>query len=104
MAHTVGTRLGRDDLTALLGAGGVGQVWQAADTQLHRDVALKMLPDAFAADPDRLARFQREARDPRFVVEDPPTGSRRKGSRRKSVRAGGDGDGCPRSRLVGGSQ
>ena len=39
----------------------MGQVWQAHDTQLNRDVALKMLPDAFAADPDRLARFKREA-------------------------------------------
>ena len=38
----------------------MGQVWQAIDTQLNRDVALKILPDAFAADPDRLARFKRE--------------------------------------------
>ncbi len=39
----------------------MGQVWQATDTQLNRQVALKILPDAFAADPDRLARFKREA-------------------------------------------
>ena len=39
----------------------MGQVWQATDTQLNRQVALKILPDAFAADPDRLARFTREA-------------------------------------------
>ena len=39
----------------------MGQVWQATDTQLNRQVALKILPDAFADDPDRLARFQREA-------------------------------------------
>ena len=39
----------------------MGQVWQATDTQLNRQVALKILPDAFAADPDRLSRFQREA-------------------------------------------
>ena len=61
MALTVGSRLGHYDVTALIGEGGMGQVWQATDTQLNRDVALKILPDAFAADPDRLARFQREA-------------------------------------------
>ena len=61
MALTVGTRLGHYDVTALIGEGGMGQVWQATDTKLHRDVALKILPDAFAADPDRLARFTREA-------------------------------------------
>ena len=61
MALTAGTRLGHYDVTSLLGEGGMGQVWQATDTQLNRQVALKILPDAFAADPDRLARFTREA-------------------------------------------
>ena len=61
MALRVGTRLGHYDVTALIGEGGMGQVWQATDTQLNRQVALKILPDAFAADPDRLARFKREA-------------------------------------------
>ena len=61
MALTPGTRLGHYDVTALLGEGGMGQVWQGTDTQLNRQVALKILPDAFAADPDRLARFTREA-------------------------------------------
>ena len=61
MALTVGSRLGHDDVTALIGEGGMGQVYRATDTQLGRDVALKILPDAFAADPDRLAGFQREA-------------------------------------------
>ena len=61
MSLEVGSRLAHYDVTALIGEGGMGQVWQATDTQLHRDVALKILPDAFAADPDRLARFQREA-------------------------------------------
>ena len=61
MALSPGTRLGHYDVTALLGEGGMGQVWQATDTQLNRQVALKILPDAFAADPDRLARFTREA-------------------------------------------
>ena len=62
MALTVGSRLGHYDVTALIGEGGMGQVYRATDTQLGRDVALKILPDAFAADPDRLARFQREAK------------------------------------------
>ena len=61
MALTVGSRLGHYDVTALIGEGGMGQVYRATDTQLGRNVALKILPDAFAADPDRLARFQREA-------------------------------------------
>ncbi len=53
---------GHYDVTALIGEGGMGQVYRATDTQLGRDVALKILPDAFAADPDRLARLDREAR------------------------------------------
>ena len=61
MPLSAGTRLGHYDVTSLLGEGGMGQVWQATDTQLNRQVALKILPDAFASDPDRLARFQREA-------------------------------------------
>ena len=61
MALSPGTRLGHYDVTALIGEGGMGQVWQATDTKLNRQVALKILPDAFADDPDRLARFRREA-------------------------------------------
>ncbi len=61
MALSPGTHLGHYDVTALLGEGGMGQVWQATDTQLNRQGALKILPDAFAEDPDRLARCQREA-------------------------------------------
>jgi serine/threonine protein kinase len=56
-----GTRLGHYDVSALIGEGGMGQVWQATDTKLNRQVALKIFPDAFAADPERLARFTREA-------------------------------------------
>ena len=61
MPLSPGTRLGHYDVTALIGEGGMGQVWRATDTQLGREVALKILPDAFAADPERLARFTREA-------------------------------------------
>ena len=61
MALTVGSRLGHYDVTALIGEGGMGQVYQATDTKLNRQVALKILPEAFATDLDRLARFQREA-------------------------------------------
>ena len=61
MALNVGSRLGHYDVTALIGEGGMGQVYQATDTKLNRQVALKILPEAFAEDPDRLARFQREA-------------------------------------------
>jgi len=56
-----GTRLGAYEIHAAIGAGGMGEVYRAHDTRLHRDVALKVLPDAFARDPDRLARFEREA-------------------------------------------
>jgi Tol biopolymer transport system component len=57
----VGTRLGPYEILAPIGAGGMGEVYRASDTTLKREVALKVLPDAFAHDPDRMARFQREA-------------------------------------------
>ena len=60
MALSPGTSLGHYDVTSLLGEGGMGQVWQATDTQLNRQVALKVLPNAFAAGPDRLTRLERE--------------------------------------------
>ncbi|MDO8630185.1 MAG: protein kinase, partial [Phycisphaerales bacterium] len=56
-----GTRLGVYEVVAQIGAGGMGEVYRARDTRLKRDVALKILPELFATDPDRLARFQREA-------------------------------------------
>ena len=62
MALDVGSRIAHYDVTALIGEGGMGQVYQATDTHLDREVALKILPDAFADDPDRLARFEREAK------------------------------------------
>ena len=59
MPFQVGSRLGHYDVTALIGEGGMGQVYQATDTKLNRQVALKILPAAFATDPDRLARRPR---------------------------------------------
>jgi eukaryotic-like serine/threonine-protein kinase len=56
-----GSRLGPYEVTAFIGEGGMGKVWRAHHTALKRDDALKVLPDAFASDPDRLARFRREA-------------------------------------------
>jgi serine/threonine protein kinase len=61
MALTPGSRIGAYEVTTQLGEGGMGVVFRARDTKLLRDVALKMLPDHFADDPDRLSRFQREA-------------------------------------------
>ena len=61
MPLNVGDRLGPYEITGELGVGGMGIVLRARDTQLNREVALKILPDAFADDPDRLARFKREA-------------------------------------------
>ncbi len=61
MALIPGTRLGPYDIVALLGVGGMGEVYRATDTNLKRQVAIKVLPTAVAADSDRLARFQREA-------------------------------------------
>jgi len=61
MALTSGTRLGPYEIVSAIGAGGMGEVYRARDTKLNRDVALKVLPETLAGDPDRLARFQREA-------------------------------------------
>ena len=58
---STGARLGPYEITATLGSGGMGEVYRARDTHLNRDVALKVLPERFALDPDRLARFKREA-------------------------------------------
>src|SRR2546426_12431659 len=58
----VGQRLGPYEIGSLIGSGGMGDVYRARDTTLDRDVAIKILPDAFTADPDRRARFEREAR------------------------------------------
>jgi len=61
MALPPGSRIGGYEIVSLLGAGGMGEVYRARDTKLNRDVALKILPEAFTADGDRIARFRREA-------------------------------------------
>jgi serine/threonine-protein kinase len=62
MTLTAGSRLGSYEIIAAIGAGGMGEVYRARDSKLGRDVALKVLPDLFASDPDRLTRFEREAK------------------------------------------
>ncbi len=62
MSLTGGTRLGSYEILGAIGAGGMGEVYRARDTRLGREVAIKVLPAAFTSDPDRLARFEREAR------------------------------------------
>ena len=58
---TIGTQLGTLEILALLGRGGMGEVYRARDLKLKREVAIKILPDEFSRDPDRVSRFQREA-------------------------------------------
>ena len=62
MSLSEGRTIGQYVVNALIGQGGMGEVYQARDTKLDRDVALKVLPEAFTSDPDRLARFEREAK------------------------------------------
>jgi serine/threonine protein kinase len=61
MPLSAGDKLGHYEVRSLLGQGGMGEVYRAPDTKLKREVALKVLPEAFARDPERMARFQREA-------------------------------------------
>src|SRR5262245_43377953 len=62
MALASGTRLGPYEIQSAIGAGGMGEVYRATDTNLRRDVAIKVLPEAFAQDAERIARFEREAK------------------------------------------
>jgi serine/threonine protein kinase len=62
MPLSAGTRLGPYDILAPIGAGGMGEVYRAKDTKLDREVAIKVLPATLAQDPERLARFEREAK------------------------------------------
>jgi serine/threonine protein kinase len=64
MSIAAGTKLGSYEVNAPIGSGGMGEVYQALDTKLGRDVAIKVLPEALAHDPERLSRFQREAKMP----------------------------------------
>src|SRR5215831_16761239 len=61
LSVTIGTKLGSYEITAPIGKGGMGEVYRARDTKLKRDVALKVLPEAFAGEPGRMLRFQHEA-------------------------------------------
>src|SRR5262252_7977805 len=61
MALTIGTQLGSHEIVALLGKGGMGEVYRARDLKLKREVAIKILPEEFSRDADRVKRFQREA-------------------------------------------
>src|SRR2546421_3096269 len=61
MPVTIGTQLGSHEIVGLLGKGGMGEVYRARDTRLKRNVAIKILPDEFALDGERVSRFQREA-------------------------------------------
>ena len=62
MSLSAGTRVGPYEVIGALGAGGMGEVYRARDARLDRDVAIKILPELFASDPERLARFEREAK------------------------------------------
>ena len=61
MPITIGTHLGSQEITALHGEGGMGEVYRARDTKLKREVGIKILPEEFSRDADRVGRFQREA-------------------------------------------
>ena len=69
MSLSPGTTLGPYAVTAKIGEGGMGKVYRARETRLDRNVAVKVLPQAFTDDPDRLARFEREAK---VLVYSPP--------------------------------
>ena len=62
MPFTAGDKIGPYEILALIGKGGMGEVYRARDTKLDREVAIKVLPDDLAGDPERLARFDREAK------------------------------------------
>ncbi len=85
-----GTRLGPYEIVAPLGAGGMGEVYRARDTRLGRDVAIKVLPAEFAADPERLRRFEQEARAVAALYHPNILAIHDVGSTSLSFRAGGE--------------
>ena len=88
----IGTTLAHYKVTAALGAGGMGEVWRAVDEKLGREVALKVLPEEFAQDPERMARFEREAK----VLAQPQSPEHRPSLRaRERGHPNGSRDGCP---------
>jgi serine/threonine protein kinase len=90
MSLTSGSRLGVYEVAAKIGEGGMGQVFRARDTKLNRDVALKVLPESFASDGDRLARFTREAQTLTSLPEEDAHAGRRVGNRHdRRCRSGG---------------
>jgi eukaryotic-like serine/threonine-protein kinase len=93
LALIPGTCLGVYEVTAQIGEGGMGQVYRARDTKLNRDVALKILPDAFASDSDRLARFTREAQT--LAVLNHPNIAHIHGLEEVAASAGSGPDGSP---------
>ena len=93
MSLAPGTRLGAYEVLALIGAGGMGEVYRARDTKLNRDVALKILPDAFASDPERLARFTARSADARLAQSSRTSPTSTASKRCDGVQRAGDGTG-----------
>ena len=89
MTLSPGTRLGPYEITAAIGAGGMGEVFRARDTKLNRDVAIKVLPEALAHDDERLARFTSRR-----------SGRRRDNGKRLAVAAASDESGVVRDHVV----
>lgn len=95
MALTPGTKLARYEIRSQLGAGGMGEVYRARDTKIGRDVAVKVLPSAFSADPDRLQRFQQESHSARRYGS-----GRDNGNGRLYVAGAVERTGCPDGKLA----
>ena len=82
MSLVPGSRVGASEVVGLVGAGGMGEVYRARDRKLNRDVAIKILPELFARDPERLARFEREAQtSPRSIIRTSPPSTALKATR-----------------------